>query len=143
MLTQNKIERIAQPADIERSRATPLRPVVWMTSVLVWATVVGLFLHVPTWAGLFLCASTGLSFLLFLVAYIYLFVNDREMLRAERYRGRKLDRSAVAIMSQETTELSLGERNYPVLEPATSLIAPMGESESRALVENSERTINK
>jgi hypothetical protein len=34
---------------VKRQRATPLKPAVWMTSVLVWATVVGLFLRVPTW----------------------------------------------------------------------------------------------
>ena len=61
-----------------------------MTSVLVWATVVALILKVPAWAGVFLCGITGISFLLFLVAYIYLFANDREMLRAERYRGARL-----------------------------------------------------
>jgi hypothetical protein len=59
-----------------------------MTSVLVWATVVALILRVPTWASLFLCTLTGISFLWFLVGYVYLFVSDREALRAERWRAR-------------------------------------------------------
>jgi hypothetical protein len=71
---------------VERQRATPLKPAVWMTSVLVWATVVGLMLRVPTWAGVFLCCLTGVSFLFYLVSYIYLMVADRDTLRSERYR---------------------------------------------------------
>jgi hypothetical protein len=46
-------------------RATPLKPTIWMTGVLVWATAIGLFLRIPTWAGIFLCTLTGLSFLLY------------------------------------------------------------------------------
>jgi hypothetical protein len=55
-----------------------------MTGVLVWATVVGLFLHVPTWAGIFLSSLTGASFLFYLLSYVYLLINDRESLRRER-----------------------------------------------------------
>ena len=71
---------------VERVRATPLKPAIWMTGVLVWATVVGLFLHVPTWGGVFLCCLTGVSFLFYLVSYIYLMVADRDTLRSERFR---------------------------------------------------------
>ena len=69
-------------------RATPLRPAVWMTGVLVWATVIALFLRVPVWGSVFLCVLTGTSFLFYLVSYIYLMATDREALRAERYRER-------------------------------------------------------
>jgi len=77
---------------VERQRATPLKPAVWMTSVLSWATVVGLFLRVPTWAGVFLCCLTGVSFLFYLVSYIYLMVADRDTLRSERYREPRVAR---------------------------------------------------
>ena len=76
----------------ERVRATPLKPAVWMTSVLVWATVVGLMLRVPTWGGVFLCCLTGVSFLFYLVSYIYLMVVDRDTLRSERYRESRVAR---------------------------------------------------
>lgn len=71
-------------AMMEKSRATPVRPAIWMTGVLVWATVIALVLRVPTWAGIFLCVLTGVSFLLYLVFYIYLMFYDREALRRER-----------------------------------------------------------
>jgi hypothetical protein len=65
-------------------RATPLKPTIWMTGVLVWATAIGLFLRIPTWAGIFLCTLTGLSFLLYLASYIFLLATDREAL-SERH----------------------------------------------------------
>jgi hypothetical protein len=85
-------QRRGEAGLVERQRATPLKPAVWMTGVLVWATVVGLFLHVPTWGGVFLCCLTGVSFLFYLVSYIYLMVVDRDTLRSERYREPRVDR---------------------------------------------------
>jgi hypothetical protein len=88
MSRTNSIEGVSETGAVERYRATPLRPAIWMTSVLVWATVVALILRVPTWASVFLCALTGTSFTFYLVSYIYLMARDREVLRAERYRVR-------------------------------------------------------
>ena len=76
----------------ETQRSTPLKPAIWMTGVLVWATVVGLFLRVPTWGGVFLCCMTGISFLFYLVSYIYLMVADPGALRSERYREPRVSR---------------------------------------------------
>ena len=67
------------------TRSTPLVSTVWMTGVLVWATVIGFLFHVPTWAGIFLSSLTGLSFLLYMVSYIYLMATSPEALRRERY----------------------------------------------------------
>jgi hypothetical protein len=92
MSGHEEIEPRAEFAVMERSRATPVRPAIWMTGILVWATVIALFLHVPTWAGIFLCSLTGLSFLLFLVSYSYLMLYDRGALRRERLqvKGRQV-----------------------------------------------------
>ena len=90
MPDSENIELLTDSDAGKRSRATPLKPVVWMTGVLVWATVVGLFLRVPTWAGIFLCILTGLSFLLYLGSYIYLLATDRESLRAEQSSMKRL-----------------------------------------------------
>ena len=70
------------------ARNTPLRPAIWMTGVLVWATVIALIFRVPTWGSLFLCGLTGISFLFYLVSYGYLMLNDRESLRRERFETR-------------------------------------------------------
>jgi hypothetical protein len=80
------------PADAvgRYTRSTPVRPTIWMTGILVWATVIGFLFHVPGWAGIFLCSLTGLSFLLYLVSYIYLMATDRDALRRERYSLKEL-----------------------------------------------------
>jgi len=100
-----------QDDDVERVRSTPLRPTVWMTSVLVWATVVGLILRVPTWASLFLCGITGISFIVFMVCYIYLFASDREALRAERFR-RRSGRTSSRVVAEQTRELAEDHQRY-------------------------------
>lgn len=80
------------PADAvgRYTRSTPLVSTVWMTGVLMWATVIGFLFHVPTWAGIFLASLTGLSFLLYMASYIYLMATDRDALRRERYVLREL-----------------------------------------------------
>jgi hypothetical protein len=98
---------------VERQRATPLKPAVWMTSVLAWATVVGLFLRVPTWAGVFLCCLTGVSFLFYLVSYIYLMVADRDALRSERYREPRVARKP----GMERPRIVEGSVGTAILEP--------------------------
>jgi uncharacterized membrane protein len=85
----NETPTTARP--LKYTRSTPVRPMIWMTGVLVWATVIGFLFHVPLWAGIFLCSVTGLSFLLYLVSYIYLLATDREALRRERYSVKELE----------------------------------------------------
>ena len=78
-------ETPATAVPLKYKRSTPLLPTVWMTGVLVWATVIAFLFQVPVWAGIFLCSLTGISFLLYLVSYIYLMATDREALRREKY----------------------------------------------------------
>ena len=142
MATHDEIERAGQAGDVERIRATPLKPAVWMTSVLVWATVVALICRVPTWASVFLCVVTGISFLWFLVTYIYLFVNDKEMLRAERYRGRKRGKSEFDVGSEQRWELSQNRQAYLEPEHAGSVIV-RGEVDRNVSVAGSSRVVDK
>jgi hypothetical protein len=83
-------ETSATAVPLQCTRSTPLRPTIWMTGVLVWATVIAFLFQVPVWAGIFLCSVTGLSFLLYLVSYIYLMATDRDALRRERYSVKEL-----------------------------------------------------
>ena len=110
MPNSEQIELPIDSASEIRSRATPLKPVIWMTGVLVWATVIALFLRVPTWAGMFLCLLTGLSFLLYLGSYIFLMATDREALRAERYSVKRLPSSQGGLQVQIPRELLEGDQ---------------------------------
>lgn len=89
-MTDRELKNIPANAVGKFRRSTPLLPTVWMTGVLVWATVIGLFLRVPNWAGIFLCSLTGFSFLLYLISYLYLMVNDPAALRREKYSLKEL-----------------------------------------------------
>jgi hypothetical protein len=92
MSDQKHDEALVTSEPTRYSRSTPLRPAIWMTGVLVWATVVAFLFHVPTWTGIFLCGLTGLSFLLYLISYVYLMATDREVLRREKFSVRELPR---------------------------------------------------
>ena len=107
----------SESGPVERQRATPLKPAIWMTGVLVWATVVGLFLRVPTWGGVFLCSMTGISFLFYLVSYIYLMLTDPDTLRSERYRDTPVSRKRGVVRPRiDPVERSSGTA---ILEAAT------------------------
>ena len=117
---------------VERQRATPLKPAVWMTSVLVWATVVGLMFRVPTWAGVFLCCLTGVSFLFYLVSYIYLMVADRDTLRSERYREprvarkRGVERPRIDAVEEDSSGTAILEADRQSSESTGRVLAPDG-----------------
>jgi hypothetical protein len=113
-------EQIEMPLDLgseNRSRSTPLKPAIWMTGVLAWATVIGLIFRVPTVAGIFLCSLTGISFLVYLVSYIFLMATDREALRAERYSMKSLPPSQrslrLTVPSTEETDQKLAANLEP------------------------------
>lgn len=114
MPDSEQIELMIDSATEKRSRSTPLKPTIWMTGVLVWATVIALFLHVPAWAGVFLCLLTGLSFLLYLGSYIFLMTMDREALRAERYSVKRLPSNQKSLRAQIPSELLEEDQNLLV-----------------------------
>ena len=111
MPDSEQIERPIDSASEKRYRSTPLRPAIWMTGVLVWATVIAFLFQVPTWAGIFLCILTGLSFLLYLGSYIFLMATDREALRAERYSVKLLPPNQRGLQVQIPRELLEGDQN--------------------------------
>ena len=111
MPDSEQIEPASESGWEKRSRSTPLKPAIWMTGVLVWATVIASLFHVPTWVGIFLCLLTGLSFLLYLGSYIFLMVMDREALRAERYSVKRLPSSQRGLQERIPSELLEADRN--------------------------------
>jgi hypothetical protein len=114
MPDSEQIELMIDSASEKRSRSTPLKPTIWMTGVLVWATVIALFLRVPTWAGIFLCLLTGFSFFLYLGSYIFLMVKDRESLRAERSSVKLLPSSQHSLQAQIPSEMPERDSNLLV-----------------------------
>jgi hypothetical protein len=133
MARHNDNDSAPKTGDLERARSTPLRPVVWMTSVLAWATVVAVVGRVPTWASVFLCSVTGISFLVFLVSYIYLFMSDRDALRAERWRRGASGASLRGRLDQQQA-LDENHRTYVGPERAEFSVSRADERELRVRV---------
>ena len=120
---------------VKGHRSTALKPIIWMTGILAPTTVATIFLQifyrVPKWAGIFFCTATGLSVLLYLVAYLYFMLKDHNALRSEEYLIEKLpaERGAIGdiriqfqhdreiLLPRETTNKLLSE--YPVQPPPT------------------------
>src|SRR5262245_51763003 len=137
MPDSEQIELPIDSASEKRSRSTPLKPTIWMTGVLVWATVIAFFLHVPTWVGIFLCLLTGLSFLLYLGSYIFLMATDREALRAERHSVKRLPSSQQSLRVQIPGERL--ERDQNLL---TGLEAPQDRGHGGKIEKDPARTTN-
>lgn len=79
---------------LKGSRSTALKPIIWMTGILAPTTVAAIFLQlflgVPKWTSIFFCTATGLSVLLYVVAYLYFMIHDQNALRSEEYLLEKL-----------------------------------------------------
>ncbi|HZS09085.1 MAG TPA: hypothetical protein VFD58_29900 [Blastocatellia bacterium] len=86
---------------VKGSRSTALKPIIWMTGILAPVTLAAIFLEifhgVPKWAGIFFCTATGLSVLLYIVAYLYFMIKDQNALRSEKYVLEKLPMEGGAI----------------------------------------------
>src|SRR4051812_29205181 len=122
-------------AGVAEYRSTPLRPLVVLTIVLVWAFVVALILRVPEWATIVLAALTGTSFVAVLAGWIYLFVADRESLRTgRRWRGagtpRREGESAELRNAFSSTVPALPPAQPPVAVTAPATSAPIPSSRS-------------
>ena|SRR6476620_2982778 len=111
MPDSEQIEPPTDSASENRSRSTPLKPAIWMTGVLVWATVIAFIFRVPTWEATFLCLLTGISFLLYLGSYLFLMATDRESLRAERYSVKRLPPGQRGSQVQVPSDLLEGDQN--------------------------------
>ncbi len=72
------------------SRSDVLRPIAWLVGILVTATVTLVLAKAPEWllilSGLLLLASI----VLYIVAYLFCLIKDRDALRSERYVLQKL-----------------------------------------------------
>ncbi|MBI3422701.1 MAG: hypothetical protein HY011_07150 [Acidobacteria bacterium] len=111
---------------LKGSRSTALKPIIWMTGILAPTTVVAIFLQlflgVPKWTSIFFCTATGLSVLLYVVAYLYFMINDQNALRSEEYLLEKLPIERTTIgdihiqLQPEQQPPQLRETTDPLLE---------------------------
>jgi hypothetical protein len=86
----NLIRSFLQQASAEGSRSTVLKPIGWMISICIAATLSASYLKLEPWVGYMFAGFCGLTMLLYLVAYLYCLFKDRDALRSETYTIQKM-----------------------------------------------------
>ena len=84
------ITSLLQHATAEGSRSTVLRPLSWLAGICVVGLLGCLEFKAPDWITDMFAVMIALAFLLFIGAYIYCLMNDREALRSEKYSIQRL-----------------------------------------------------
>jgi hypothetical protein len=72
------------------SRSTVLRPLGWVIAILAGSVVAAIEFKAPAWMGITLVSFMGLALLLYLGAFVYCLLTDKEALRSEKYSIEKL-----------------------------------------------------
>jgi hypothetical protein len=81
---------LLQHAAAQGSRSTVLRPLGWLLGICVTAAVACVEVKAPSWLITLFGVSSAVTVLLYLVAYIFCLIKDRDALRTERYSIQKL-----------------------------------------------------
>lgn len=84
------IRAFLEQATAQGSRSTVLRPIGWMMPICVAATLSAVYIRGPFWLIGMFATFAGLTMLLYLGAYLYCLVTDKEALRSETYSIQKL-----------------------------------------------------
>ena len=84
------IQQLLQQAIVHGSRSTVLRPLGWLIGILATLVLAAIRFQAPTWICVLIAATHGFGVLLYLGAFIYCLLTDKEALRTERYCIQKL-----------------------------------------------------
>ena len=85
-----QIAGLLRHAIIYGSRSTVLRPLGWLIGILATLAFAGMHLQIPIWMNVVIFALLSLGVTLYLRAFFYCLLNDREALRSEKYSLQKL-----------------------------------------------------
>jgi len=86
----NLIRAFLEQASAQGSKSTVLRPIGWMMPICVAATLGAVYIAAPLWVTVMFGAFSGLTMLLYLGAYVFCLLTDKEALRSETYSIQKL-----------------------------------------------------
>lgn len=86
----NQVRALFNQMTAGGSRSTVLGPIGWMMPICVLATLASVEYEAPAWLTEMFAAFTALTFLLYLIAYVYCLFTDKDALRSERYSIQKM-----------------------------------------------------
>jgi hypothetical protein len=81
---------LLQRALAQGSRSTVLNPLGWLTGICATASIAAFSCKSPAWLGIMFGSLAGISIILYLVAYIYFGLTDKDALRSERFSIQKM-----------------------------------------------------
>lgn len=84
------IRSFLQQASAEGSRSTVLKPIGWMISICIAATLSAAYFKLEAWVVFMFAGFCGLTMLLYLFSYLYCLFKDRDALRSETYTIQKM-----------------------------------------------------
>jgi len=109
---------LLQHAAAQGSRSTVLRPLAWLLGISVTAVVACVEAKAPDWLIIVFAVASGLTVLLYLGAYVYCLIYDRDALRTEKYSIQKLGIEK-GYVGDSFTGMIEGSRAGRALEEAT------------------------
>jgi hypothetical protein len=87
----NLITSFLQQATAQGSRSTVLRPVGWMLSICIAATLGAVYVKASFWIVVLFAVFSSLAASLYVIAYVYcLFGKKEDLLRSETYSIQRL-----------------------------------------------------
>lgn len=86
----NLIRAFLEHASAQGSRSTALKPIGWMISICIAATLSSAYLATMPWLTILFAIFATLTMLLYLGAYIYCLITDKDALRSETYTIQKM-----------------------------------------------------
>jgi len=90
MPVKRTVQQLLQQAIVHGSRSTVLRPLGWLVGILATLVLAAIRFQAATWICVLIAATHGFGVLLYLGAFVYCLLTDKEALRSERYCLQKL-----------------------------------------------------
>lgn len=90
MRNESSMRDLLAQASSKGSKSTILKPLAWMLGICVTSTLTAAKLGLPLWISILFSTFSAITMLLYLVAYLYCLVKDRDALRSETYSIQKM-----------------------------------------------------
>jgi membrane protein YdbS with pleckstrin-like domain len=84
------IRAFLEQATTTGSKTTVLKPLAWMMAICISATLSAVYFSSKEWVVILFAVFAGLTMTMYLIAYLYCLINDRDALRSESYKIQKM-----------------------------------------------------
>ena len=111
---------LLQRALAQGSRSTVLNPLAWLIGISAAASIAAFSCGSPAWLGIMFGLLAGISIVLYLLAYIYFGLTDKDALRSERFSIQKMAIQKGFIGDNLTGYFKVPDTLYPPALPSVT-----------------------